>query len=102
MDRESSAADSAFERRKSGIGIRMTLIYSVVYAGFVVLSVFRPEWTGARALLGLNLALAYGLGLIVAAIVFALIYNHLCRPPSLPLPVEQQSMSAPDRDGEEA
>ncbi len=102
MDRETSAADAAFERRKSGIGIRMTLIYSVVYAGFVALSVFRPEWTGVRALLGLNLALAYGLGLIIAAIVFALIYNHLCRPPSLPLPVEQQSMSAPDRDGEEA
>ncbi len=74
--------DEAFEKRKSRIGIRMTLLYSVVYAGFVVLSVFRPTWMGARAVFGLNVAVSYGLGLILIAIAFALIYNHLCRVPS--------------------
>jgi hypothetical protein len=34
---------------------------------------------GANAVLGLNLAVAYGLGLIIIAIVFALVYNRLCR-----------------------
>jgi uncharacterized membrane protein (DUF485 family) len=57
----------------------MTVLYSLVYAGFVGLSVFQPTWMGASAVLGLNLAVAYGLGLIVIAIVFALVYNRLCR-----------------------
>jgi uncharacterized membrane protein (DUF485 family) len=74
-------SEDAFERRKSKIGIRMTLLYSVVYAGFVILSVFQPTWMGARALFGLNLAVTYGLGLIVIAVIFALVYNRLCRVP---------------------
>ena len=82
MDHESQIPDNAYERRKSAIGIRMTLLYSLVYAGFVALSVFQPAWMGVRAVLGLNLAVAYGLGLIVLAIVFALVYNQLCRVPS--------------------
>jgi uncharacterized membrane protein (DUF485 family) len=79
MDQHVTPAEAAFERRKSIIGIRMTLLYSLVYGGFVALSVFQPTWMGARAVLGLNLAVAYGLGLILIAILFALIYNHLCR-----------------------
>ena len=81
MARLSPAVDS-FERRKSVIGIRMTLLYSLIYAGFVVLSVFRPGWMGGPGVFGLNLAVAYGLGLILIAILFALVYNQLCRPPA--------------------
>ncbi len=81
MGHQQSAAEQAYERRKSAIGIRMTILYSIIYAGFVALSVFRPQWTGVRALIGLNLAVTYGLGLIVVAIIFALVYNHLCRIP---------------------
>lgn len=79
---QSPAADEAFEKRKSATGIRMTVLYSILYGGFVALSVFRPTWMGVRAVFGLNLATAYGLGLIVAAVVFALVYNHLCRIPT--------------------
>jgi uncharacterized membrane protein (DUF485 family) len=82
MAQRTTVMDEAFERRKSIIGIRMTILYSLVYGGFVALSVFQPSWMGARAILGLNLAVAYGLGLILIAILFALIYNHLCRVPS--------------------
>jgi uncharacterized membrane protein (DUF485 family) len=82
MDQRSPTPDESFERRKSAIGIRMTLLYSLVYAGFVALSVFQPTWMGVRALFGLNLAVAYGLGLIVLAILFALVYNQLCRVPN--------------------
>lgn len=82
MDHHSSPAEEAYERRKVALGVRMTLLYSLVYGGFVALSVFRPAWMGVRAVLGLNLAVAYGLGLILLAIVFALLYNHLCRVPS--------------------
>ncbi len=82
MAQQTTPMDEEFERRKSIIGIRMTILYSIVYGGFVLLSVFQPTWMGARAVLGLNLAVAYGLGLILIAILFALIYNHLCRVPS--------------------
>ncbi len=81
MSQNPMAVDEAFERRKTAIGIRMTLLYSIVYAGFVVVSVFQPQWMGVRAVLGLNLAVAYGLFLIIIAILFALVYNHLCRIP---------------------
>jgi uncharacterized membrane protein (DUF485 family) len=73
----------ASERRKIRLGVRMTILYSLIYAGFVVVSVFQPAWMGARAVLGLNLAMAYGLGLILIAVAFALIYNYLCRVPRL-------------------
>lgn len=79
MSEHETVEDDAAERRKIRIGVRMTVLYSLVYAGFVGLSVFQPTWMGASAVLGLNLAVAYGLGLIVIAIVFALVYNRLCR-----------------------
>ena len=79
MSEHEIVEDNALERRKVRIGIRMTLLYSMVYAGFVGLSVFQPTWMGAGAVMGMNLAVVYGLGLIVIAIAFALIYNRLCR-----------------------
>ncbi len=82
MTHQPPTVDEALERRKSGIGIRMTVLYAVVYGGFVALSVFWPTVMEARALFGLNLAVTYGLGLIVIAIVFALIYNRLVRVPA--------------------
>jgi uncharacterized membrane protein (DUF485 family) len=57
----------------------MFIIYCVVYAGFVftnVLSEGRAMQTIVVA--GLNLAVVYGVGLIVFALVLALIYNFLC------------------------
>ena len=64
---------------KSRLGLTMFIVYCVFYAGFVLINV----WTGGKAmqaivLMGLNLAVVYGMGLIVLALVMALIYNHLC------------------------
>ena len=39
----------------------------------------RPQWLGARPLGGVNLAITYGLGLIVAALVLAVVYMAACR-----------------------
>ncbi|TVQ41048.1 MAG: DUF485 domain-containing protein [Spirochaetaceae bacterium] len=96
MTQHLSEAEAAFEKRKLVIGIRMTLIYSAVYAGFVVVSVFQPTWMGVRALLGLNLAVAYGLGLILVAIVFAIVYNQLCRVPASGAAPGAQPGAVPD------
>ena len=70
------------ELRKSNIGVRMTILYALVYSGFVILSVFFPTLMGVEAIFGLNLAIAYGLALIIIAIIFAIIYNALVRIPN--------------------
>ncbi len=70
------------EKRKSKIGIRLTIIYSLIYGGFVALSVFFPGSLGNQTVFGLNLAIAYGLGLIIIAIIMAIIYNTLVRLPN--------------------
>jgi uncharacterized membrane protein (DUF485 family) len=95
MEQPAPTADNAFERRKTRIGIQMTILYSIVYGGFVVLSVFWPASMGARAVLGLNLAVAYGLGLIIVAILFALVYNRLCRVPPTGTASRPPSVSGP-------
>jgi uncharacterized membrane protein (DUF485 family) len=63
---------------KSYIGIWMFFTYTVVYAGFIIINVIKPEIMSRDA--GSNtLAVVYGLGLIVFAVFLALIYNHLCK-----------------------
>jgi uncharacterized membrane protein (DUF485 family) len=39
----------------------------------------RPDWLSARPFGGTNLAIAYGLGLIAAALVLAVVYMAACR-----------------------
>ena len=64
---------------KTRLGVWMFIIYCVVYAGFVFLNVF-TEGQAMQVIVtaGLNLAVVYGVGLIVFALVLALIYNWLC------------------------
>ena len=82
MKKQITKAPESSEQRKSNIGVRMTILYSVVYSGFVVLSVFFPALMGEEAIFGLNLAIAYGLALIIIAIIFAIIYNTIVRIPN--------------------
>ena len=63
---------------KTRIGAWMFLLYALVYAGFVAINVIDPQAMGNPAVFGLNIAVAYGLGLIVFALILALIYNRLC------------------------
>jgi uncharacterized membrane protein (DUF485 family) len=67
--------------RNAKYGIILFFIYSAFYAGFVGISVFAPEdmkspvnWLG-----GVNVAIAYGMGLIVLALVLAAIYLFATR-----------------------
>ena len=69
--------DPASEVKKK-IGIRMFMAYGVVYAGFVLINTFIPKLMGKKVVFGLNLAVTYGFGLIVLAIVAGLIYNSIC------------------------
>jgi len=51
--------------------------YTIVYAVFIILNVTNPKLMGIDAGM-LNLAIIYGFGLILLALIMALIYNALC------------------------
>jgi len=75
-------------KRNARLGLWLFFLYLAVYAGFVLLAAFSPATMERTPLAGVNLAIWYGFGLIVAALVLALIYGWLCRPsePSRPDP----------------
>jgi len=95
---QTNARDSS-ERRKSNIGVMMTVLYALVYGGFVFLSVFYPASLGLRTFFGMNLAITYGLGLIVIAVIFAMIYNQMVRIPRKPQ--KSGKTSNPDQSEQE-
>lgn len=63
---------------KTRLGVRMFFLYSIFYAGFVVINLTSPELMETIIFLGLNLATVYGFALIIAALIQALIYSALC------------------------
>ena len=64
--------------RNARYGLVLFAIYILLYGGFMWLTVFRTEAMGREVFGGMNLAIAYGFGLIAAALVLALIYMALC------------------------
>ncbi len=65
--------------RSTRYGLRLFVIYLVLYGGFVLLQAFAPSLMERDVVAGINLAIAYGMGLIVAALALALLYVWLCR-----------------------
>ncbi|MCP4049216.1 MAG: DUF485 domain-containing protein [bacterium] len=62
---------------KAKLGIWMFLIYAAFYGVFVAINTIKPTLM-EKNIGGLNLAIVYGFGLIIFALVQALIYNYLC------------------------
>ncbi len=79
MDQNQAHEGNSSEHRKSNIGVVMTIFYAIIYGGFVFLSVFYPSLMSLRTVFGLNLAITYGLGLIIIAIILAMVYNQMVR-----------------------
>ena len=63
---------------KSKLGVKLFIVYSLVYVIFVAINVVSPETMEMKAIFGLNLAVTYGFFLILLAIVMGLFYNNLC------------------------
>jgi uncharacterized membrane protein (DUF485 family) len=62
---------------KSRLGVWMFLVYAVVYATFITMNVAAPALM--RADVGsLNVAILFGFGLIILAVILAFIYNFFC------------------------
>jgi uncharacterized membrane protein (DUF485 family) len=66
-------------RTRSRIGLGLFALYVALYAGFMAVVLVRPDWLSTRPFGGTNLAIAYGLGLIAAALVLAIVYMVACR-----------------------
>ena len=69
--------DNASER-KAKLGIKFFFIYLFFYAGFVAIGVSNYELLAVEVFRGINLAIFYGVGLIVFAILLGVLYNFLC------------------------
>ena len=65
--------------RNARVGLALFGVYLVLYAGFMALNAFFPEKMAAAPFGGVNLAVLYGLLLIVAAFLLALVYVFLVR-----------------------
>ena len=63
---------------KTRVGVRLFLLYALVYVGFVTINVVNPLAMESIIFLGLNLAVVYGVGLIALAFILALVYTRLC------------------------
>ncbi|MCD4688631.1 MAG: DUF485 domain-containing protein [Desulfuromonadaceae bacterium] len=62
---------------KTTLGIRMFIVYTIVYAIFVGINSVNPAMM-ETIVLGQTLAVVYGFGLIFLAFVMAIVYNHFC------------------------
>lgn len=55
----------------------MFILYAIIYTGFVLINAFNPGLMGSD-IGGLNLAIVYGFGLIIFALMLAFVYNAIC------------------------
>ena len=75
---------SAYKMRLGGW---MFVFYAIIYAGFVAINVISPLSMEKIIMFDLNLAVVYGFGLIIFALILALVYNYMCAKKELELGV---------------
>ena len=64
----------------SKLGLILFAVYLLFYGGFVLLNSFSPQSMEITPFWGVNLAVIYGFGLIIAAFVLAMVYGVMCKP----------------------
>jgi uncharacterized membrane protein (DUF485 family) len=77
-DDQPHAPTDGHARRNARYGLWLFTAYVVLYGGFILLAAFRHDLMD-RPAMGVNLAIAYGMILIAAALVLAMLYMLLCR-----------------------
>ncbi|TWT97317.1 DUF485 domain-containing protein [Neorhodopirellula pilleata] len=63
----------------SPLGLALFAAYTLLYLGFVLINAFSASTMETVVFAGLNLAIVYGFGLIIAAIVLAFVYGFASR-----------------------
>ncbi len=65
--------------RNARTGLWLFAIYLAAYVVFVGLAAYAPQIMGRPSSLGPNVAILYGFGLILGAVLLAMLYMLLCR-----------------------
>jgi len=65
------------EKFKVKLGLINFAVYTIIYFIFVFLCVLNPKLIAVKVG-SLNMAIVYGIGLIILGIVQALVYNFIC------------------------
>ena len=65
-------------KKKTKLGVILFFVYFIIYAGFVAIGVADYTLMGKIVLGNQNLAVVYGFGLIIFAILLGLFYNWRC------------------------
>ncbi len=64
--------------KKSKLGVWLFIVYTLIYAAFVAIGVTNYELFKIKVLGEQNLAVVYGFGLIILAILMGIVYNWFC------------------------
>lgn len=80
--------------RSTRLGHVLFILYLILYGAYVLINAFAPDVMAMTPWAGINVAVLSGLGLIVAAFVFAVLYDWLCRSHDV-----VTASSAADREG---
>ncbi len=70
-------ADHA-SKKKTRLGIILFFVYAAIYAVFVYIGLVETDLLGEKAIGNVNLAIVYGMGLIILAGVMGFVYNIAC------------------------
>jgi len=73
--------DPAVERHNARLGLVLFVVYLAAYGAYVLVNAFRPAVMDELVGVGINLAVASGMGLIVGAMALAVVYAVLARRP---------------------
>ncbi len=65
-------------------GMLLFAIFVGIYGAFVGVNALRPEWMEKEIFPGINLAVAWGMGIILATFVIAAVYTWMRRTKSKP------------------
>lgn len=78
-DAESLDAPVAHRSPNQRLGLILFSLYFALYAAFIVITVYDYRLLATEVFAGINLAVAFGMGLILAAIVLAVLYAKLAK-----------------------
>lgn len=74
---DTSRPDSPDQPPMSRLGLALFWVYVLLYGGFMAVVLVRPATLTLRPFGGVNLAITWGMGLILAAFVLALVFMLL-------------------------
>lgn len=63
----------------SRLGLTLFFVYLAAYVGFMGIAAFKYELFKETPFGGVNLAVLYGMALIIGALVLAVLYMFLCK-----------------------